>query len=346
MPEIDVEDLSSKLASALAGNLSKIVTVSPLEDHSKCYDIEIRENKFFGVFRSSSKVSQVSRAIEEGRQVIKEKDKNSSLLVIVPYMGEVGRERCQKENVSWLDLSGNASINEDNLTIHIEGKENKYKRPGRPSNLFAPKSSRVARFLFIHHGESFKQSKIAEGTDLGKGYVSKIINGMEEEDLVVKDSGGVRVRDPDLLLDAWREEYNFTSHEIIKGTVPAKSGKDAMKQVVTLFEKQNYEYAATGLVAGWCYTKFADFRTASFYVPFPVTDTVEAELGFQEGAKGANLWLVSPKDNWVMDGSKEVEGVECVHPVQGYLDLVSGHPERSKEVAEELRKEFLTWDNG
>lgn len=346
MPNLEIEDLSEKIGAVLSTAASKAVTVSPGTDNSNHYEIEIKDYDFLGVYRSSSKVTQVSRAIEEGRAAIKKRDDEKLPLVIVPYMGEVGREYCEKEGVSWLDLSGNASIKEDNLTIYIEGKENKYKRPGRPSNLFAPKSSRVTRFLLINYGESFKQSEIADGTELGKGYVSKIISGLEEDNLVIRDSEGVKVKDPDLLLDAWREVYNFSSQEIEKGTVPAKSGQDVMKLVKKLFKKQNFEYAATGLAAGWCYTKFADFRTATFYIPYSVADTVKAELGFQQGQKGANLWLVNPQDNDVLRGRRRLEGVECVHPVQAYLDLISGHPERSREAAEELRKEFLTWDNG
>ena len=31
-------------------------------------------------------------------------------IIAAPFMGEVGRERCEARGVSWLDLSGNASL--------------------------------------------------------------------------------------------------------------------------------------------------------------------------------------------------------------------------------------------
>ena len=63
-------------------------------------------------------------------------------------------------------------------------------------------------------------------------------------------------------------------------------------------------------------------------------------LGFREGARGANTWLVVPNDAGVFHGADEVEGIRCVHPVQAYLDL-KAHPERAHEAADEIRSQFL-----
>ena len=63
-------------------------------------------------------------------------------------------------------------------------------------------------------------------------------------------------------------------------------------------------------------------------------------LGFREEGRGANTWLVVPNDSGVFDGAAPVDGVNCVHPVQVYLDL-RGHPERADEAAEELRGRLL-----
>jgi len=65
-------------------------------------------------------------------------------------------------------------------------------------------------------------------------------------------------------------------------------------------------------------------------------------LGFREEPRGANLWLVFPNDEGVLQGAKEVDGVRAAHPVQVYLDL-SGHPERAKEASDRLRNEMLKW---
>jgi hypothetical protein len=54
------------------------------------------------------------------------------------------------------------------------------------------------------------------------------------------------------------------------------------------------------------------------------------------------VWLVIPKDAGVFQGGVSEGGVQCVHPVQAYLDL-KAQPERAAEAAERLRAERLAW---
>ena len=62
-------------------------------------------------------------------------------------------------------------------------------------------------------------------------------------------------------------------------------------------------------------------------------------IGFSPDPRGANLWLIVPQDEGVFDGAAQVDGLECAHPVQIYLDLLA-HPERAPEAAQELRHQF------
>ena len=103
---------------------------------------------------------------------------------------------------------------------------------------------------------------------------------------------------------------------------------------------QDVEYAATGLAAAWVLTRFAAFRLTTIYLANDPPPSLRKSLGFREDPRGANLWLVAPNDNGVFQGSIEKDGIQCVHPVQVYLDL-KGHPERSAEAAERLRNDFL-----
>jgi hypothetical protein len=166
---------------------------------------------------------------------------------------------------------------------------------------------------------------------------------LEEEHYVVRDdSGRVRVSDPQLLLDAWRDEYRFSKHSIIRGHVAARSGDALTRFVADVLSAANVEHAATGLSAAWQLTRFAGFRTATFFVQAAPTASVESDLGFREEARGANLWLVVPNDAGVFQGARERGGVRCVHPVQVYLDLEE-HPERAADAAERIREEYLSW---
>lgn len=314
-------------------------------------DLKIEVNRsgkrkiiFKAEVKEYSDVPQLSSAIDKVSEFTKEENLECHPLIIVPFMGEVGADFCESRDISWLDLSGNAHIEADSIYIHVQGKPNKYKKPGRPSNIFAPKSSRVPRFLLIHPNELSRQKTISEETDLGRGYVSKIVQRLEKENLILKKNSKITVRDPEVMLEAWRENYDFSDHEIIKGTVPAKSGQELLKKISNGFNSESLKYAATGLAAAWLYTEYADFRLCSFYLQEEPGKGLLDRISFTKTKKGHNLWLVIPKDKGVMYGSKEVKGVNCVHPVQLYLDLLKGHPERAKDAASFVKTEFLNWE--
>jgi hypothetical protein len=259
-------------------------------------------------------------------------------------MGPAGRERCEEAKVGWLDLSGNAHLVAPGLRVKIDGQPNRYKSPGRPSNAFAPKSSRIARWLLLHPKETMTQREIATATEMDEGFTSRIVARLEEDELITRDAGGgIRVRDSDLLLDAWSERYNFSKHQILRGHVSARSGEAQVRGMAEVLAKKRDRYAATGLAAAWLLNRFAGFRIVTIYLAEPPEPPLLAKLGFRESERGANTWLVVPNDEGVFHGTSDRDGVRCVHPVQAYLDLKE-HPERAKEAAEQLRKDLLRWN--
>jgi DNA-binding MarR family transcriptional regulator len=216
-----------------------------------------------------------------------------------------------------------------------------FRKRGRPADLFAPKSSRVARWLLLHPEKAVRQGELAAAVGLGGGFVSRIVKQLEERELVLRDdSGAIRVRDAAVLLDAWRERYDFSRHEALKGVVATRSGDEALQRLASLFASEKVPYAATGLGAAWLLSHFAGFRRVTFYLKQLPSSSQLEKIGFSEGEAGANVWLVLPNDEGVFLGEEVREGVRCVSPVQAYLDL-KGHPERAEETAERLREQYL-----
>ena len=264
-------------------------------------------------------------------------------LLAVPFMSDTGRRVCADAQVAWFDLSGNAHIIGPRLRVIVEGRPNRFLRPGRPASIFAPKSARVIRWLLENQGQALVQRDIARATDMTEGFVSRIASRLERERYVVREpSGALRVKDPQLLLDAWRDEYHFDKHTIIKGVLAARSGDALTRFVGDTLTEASAEHAATGLAAAWQMTHFAGFRIATFFVAEPCTKDLMDRLGFREEARGANLWLVNPNDAGVFHGAGVRDAVRCVHPVQAYVYLKS-HPERAPEAAERLQRELLAW---
>lgn len=305
--------------------------------------IELGGFTFVMEWKGSGTVARVSDAARQALHHASRVGKRAIPLVAVPFMGPAGRERCEELNVGWLDLSGNARLVAPGLRVRMEGQPNRYKSPGRPATAFAPKSSRIARWLLMHPGQPLTQRELATATKMDEGFTSRIVAKLEFDELIVREENGrIRARDSNLLLDAWAESYSFTKHRILRGHVPARSAEAQLRAMTEVLARKRQPYAATGLAAAWLLDRFAGFRIVTIYLASEPEAPLLEQLGFREAEPGANTWLVVPNDEGVFQGASDHDGVRCVHPVQVYLDLKE-HPERAKEAAEQLRKDLLKW---
>jgi hypothetical protein len=333
------------LGDLLGGSLTEVqLQHVGVTDPRYDYAISVNSRRFIAEYKSNASTGAVASAIDSLNRFSETSAVATLPLVIVPFMGLVGRQLCDKSQMSWLDLCGNAKIVAPGLRIWIEGRPNQYRDRGRPPNVFAPKSSRIARQLLLHAKQFQTQANLSRQTGLGDGYVSKIVRRLEHEQYIdANKEGAVRPRDPNLLLDAWHDVYDFNHHRIIKGHVPARTGDELLKRVVNELGHEKLDWAVTGLGAAWLYTSFAAFRLATVYLSSMPSRDLLREIEFSDEPKGANLWLVLPDDEGVFQARQEQGGIQCVSALQAYLDL-KGHPERAKDAAVELRRTLLQWE--
>lgn len=299
--------------------------------------LEHERARFVIEHKASGSAASVGTAVQVAKDAARRLGSRSVPMVVVPFMGPVGKKLCAESEVSWLDLSGNADIRAPGIRIFVEGKDNQFVHRGRPSSAFAPKSARVARHMLIEPDRWFRQQDLAKETQLDDGFTSRIVRRLVEDGLVDRNGEGlVKVREPGRLLDAWSEVYDFNKHRIIRGHITARSGDGLADQLGSVLAKRRIPYAATGLAAAWAHTQFAGFRVATFYVASELPKGLLTEAGFREEPRGANVWLVDPNDDGVFDGATTVNGLRVAHPIQTYLDL-GAHAERAVEAAAELR---------
>ena len=262
-------------------------------------------------------------------------------VLVVPYMTPAGAKAAAERRLNWIDLSGNAWLRDDDLYVWVQGRPNQFGVRGRPASPFAPKSSRVARVLLLDPSRWWRQKDLAEHADLDPGRVSRVVRSLEDEQLLERDGTRLRPRDPDLLLDAWADDYRFDRHDIITGHVSG-SGVELARDLHASLDDAAIDHAFTGLPAAWALDPFARFRLVSVYVtgdPRVVADAV----GLRRNERGANVQVIGPDDRGVFDGRRTVENLPCVAPVQVYLDL-GQLPERASEAAEHLRSEGRLWN--
>ncbi len=298
---------------------------------------------FVAEIKASSRTAAVTHAARQAREAARSVRRSAIPLVVVPHMGEAGARACLAEGVGYVDLSGNAHIEAPGLRVHVQGRPNLFIKRGRPPSPFAPKSSRIARILLLNHEYWWKQADLAREACLGPGFVSRIIRRLEEDDLLERDSAlRLRPRSPGLLLNAWRDEYDFMKHDIKTLHVASRTGSELMNRIGEALVDEGQRYAFTSLAAAWAYDHFATFRLVTVYLDEPPGSQLIGDLAARPVERGANLWLVLPNDEGVFDGAREIDGINCVSPIQTYLDLQI-QPERSEEAARRLRANWLNW---
>lgn len=117
-------------------------------------------SRFVIEIKRSASAASVLGAIEQLQRLTAGAEDGAIPLVVVPYMGEVGQSLCAEHGIAWLDLSGNALIVAPGLHIRVEGRPNRFRRRGRPRSAFAPKSSRIARWLLMNPERAMTQREL------------------------------------------------------------------------------------------------------------------------------------------------------------------------------------------
>ncbi len=289
--------------------------------------------------KASSSPGTIAAAAEQLQRL----DPNRGLpMLAVPFMTPAGAKAAADRGLNWIDLSGNARIRADGVFVSVEGRPRQIATRGRPSSPFAPKSSRVARLLLLDPWRWWRQADLAETARLDDGHVSRIVRRLDADALLDREHNRLRPRDPDLLLDAWADDYRFDRHDLVVGHMTG-SGIELARQLHQGLSEHGVGHAFTGLPAAWALSRFVRFRLNSVYVDDDPRDAAQA-LDLRRNEAGANVQLIGPDDHGVFDGQREVAGLPCVSPVQTYLDL--GHlPERANEAARQLREDGLLWSN-
>ena len=339
-----VRETPDRLARLISPGEILIPTVLPAKKGLRSdpdRGLKFGQSVFVVECKTSSDAATIAGAVRNVKEQAEQMGKKAIPTIAVPFMGPVGRRLCEEAGVSWFDLTGNAHLEAPGVRVHIEGKPNRFLRPGRPRSIFAPKSARLVRWLLIHSEEQFTQRDLVQGTGLSKGLVSRLVRRLGEQGLVDRgENDAIRLRDYNALLEAWRETYDFSKHTIIRGHVAARSSDEIVRKLAEQFDSAKLQNAVTGLAGAWLVTHFTGFRLVVFFVEQNPSEAVRKTIGFHEEERGENVWLVVPNDVGVFHGASRRDGIMCAHPVQVYLDL-KNHPERSAEAAEQLRKELL-----
>ncbi len=257
----------------------------------------------------------------------------SYLIFVAPYISERGRELCKELGLGFVDLEGNSYIKFDGVLIETYGKHNVPREKRILKRLFTTKSTWIIRKLLKEPDREWTSKDIADEANVSLGQVYKVTERLEAEGYLEKEWGAIRLKSPGDLLDAWREVYDISDHEITGYYCPFKDRRQLLEKL-----KGSEKYALTLGAAADLVAPFV--RSSDNYLYSLDFSCVKRSLELEPVEFGGNLYLIKPFDEGILFDTRMIEGVRVVSNIQLYLDLYK-YPARGKEQAEFLRENVM-----
>jgi len=268
--------------------------------------------------------------------------KGSALVLCCPAISRRVRELCRERGIGYLDEAGNCRISVSGFFLQIEGRRNA--RPDtRPTvDIFAPKSSRIARILLTHPKRGWQVQALAKEARVSLGLASKTKRALVELAFAETREGLIYPRDARQLLQAWAARYDISKMKRL-GLYTLNKLLEVESRIGQWCVSKNVRYALTQFSGSSRIAPMVRYRRSSIYVESRIREMI-SDLGFKPVRTGANLIVWTPYDASVFYDTRNIDDLNVVSPIQLYLDLIAD-PSRGEEAAlEVLEKEIKpTW---
>jgi hypothetical protein len=269
-------------------------------------------------------------------------------LVFVPYLPESQLRLLQEQQVSGIDLCGNASIQvPGEILVFRTGAPNSFRRAGVIKNVYRRNSSVVSRvFLLKPQYDSITEvmDEIQRrGGSITQATISKVCNSLDQ-DLVVERTKGrlprtrsLRLIQPEKLIELLGENY---APPVVNQRLTAKAAlapDQFCRRLTECADKATAKVALTGSSSGGQYAVMAREPIQSFYCSN--LESLLKQLGseLEETSRFPNVELLETEEDFVYFDRRDNL---VASPVQAYLELMQGD-KRDQETAEQLRKAIL-----
>lgn len=241
-------------------------------------------------------------------------------ILYAPYVSPKGAEICEEAGVGYVDSLGNCRLRLGPAMIWIEG----YRPPAtkRPlKTLFAPKTERILRALLDDPNRSWKLQELADVAQVSLGQVAKVKKKLLDLEWVQAARGELRLARPDALLAEWRSQYD-DSRNRPRHFYTMLPLSEFETRLAELCARSGRPWALAGFSAAARLAPHVRYSKAMAYLDDDHGAIAEA-LKLKEVSSGANVMLLSPYDEGVYLGSRDVNGVRVTSPIQTYLDVGS-----------------------
>lgn len=274
-------------------------------------------------------------------------------MIMLPFLSASQLQDLEQEGVSGVDLCGNGVVVVlGEVLVVRSGQPNRYSSSAPIKNIYRKNSSMVSRVFLARPTfdrvsdvlaevntrnllvEAFSRAAMVMPT------VSKAIKAMEEDLLLSRQEGRLRLIQPDMLLEKLLDSYRpEKSVETIRRRVNL-SVLELPARLAELGRELNLPIVATGLGSVTRYATMQRGELISVYCPRP--ETLISRLPLSESDRFPNLEIVPSEDETAyFDSRRDEETVfRWASPLQTWLEMMRGD-KRDQEMAEQVRAVIL-----
>jgi len=170
--------------------------------------------------------------------------------------------------------------------------------------------------------------------------VSKVIKALEEDLIVSRENGPIKLLQPDKLLDKLLESYQMEKPPVLIRRRVNTAISALPAQLASLSKELNLPVVATGLASVTKYAIMQRGDLLSIYCPKP--EVLLARLPASESDRFPNLEVVASADETVYFDSRQDDqtGFRWASPLQTYLEMMRGD-KRDQETASQVRAALI-----
>jgi hypothetical protein len=341
------EAMQALLERVPAIRIEKVEEISPPDRGADFFaELTIDGRRHVLVFevKSVGQPRHVRAGLFQLRKGADQFDPPATPVFIAPYLSPDAQALCLEFDVGFLDLVGNAHIAFDSVYIerHVDAKPPAVQRGLK--SIFKPKSAQILRVLLRDPHRAWRVADLSQEAGVSLGHVSNVRADLVDREWAEITDEGLRLSQPDVLLDAWRDVYEPPAGERLSfyTTLHGQTFDAATRKALRAEEDSPNAVLASFSAAHWL-APYGRVSTQYFYADSAGLEGLRDALKLSPARSGANVVVTIPKDRGLLnDFVTPAPDVLCTSPVQTYLDLASAG-ERGTEAADHLRREILTW---
>jgi hypothetical protein len=267
----------------------------------------------------------VDRLLPGVGRVLRDLSPYIPILVVAPWLSTRTQERLAEENLNYIDLTGNARLRLDNPPMFIETQG--ARRDPNPAargatRLRGPKAARLIRLL-LDVRPPYTVTALAQAARLNPGYVSRLLETMNQEALIERSARGeVLWVDIQRLIRRWAEVYSVFETNRTETFLASRGPAAALEDLGTT--QLSGRRAVTGSFVAASIAPVAAPSLLAIYTD-DVPSVVEA-LDLLPTDRGANVAMLTPFDPVVWERNQPLrDGVNSVAVTQAVVDCLTGN---------------------